>query len=171
MNRVFIFDIDGTILPEPRIIKDGSWRSLGAEESVRLITEEGLNIEILPGFLEYFKTRCRHASKIYIVTGRKRSTFFGLTFMQLLPLFNLSKQIDVIFYPDKLDYKEKVYLKWKTKIIKNLIRRNPASFFYVYDDTSEYFQKFKKMSNVYLYEITHEDWWLRHFPIEEVKNV
>ena len=164
-EKIFIFDIDGTILPD--IIKDNpKWDQsdddlLNAKQIVNEIVEEGSRTELFPGFVDYFKSRCRRGKIVYFVTGREKEYFFGLTVFQLIPIHEFGKNIEIIFYPLGQSFDSKTYHGWKTKTIKSIIKKHKNdAFFYIYDDRTEYFKNFSKKKNVYCFNVIDgESFW------------
>jgi len=161
-KKIFIFDIDGTILPDI-ISNRGDWNSYPPMYIVNQIIEEGSHIRLFPGFIEYFKSRCRHAEKVYFVTGRGQKNFLAMTIFQLCPIvYDVGKHIEMIFYPDGQSFSEKIYFKWKIDTIKKIIKNHKDSIFYIYDDRVDYFKNFSKKKNIYCFNIIDgENFWLQ----------
>ena len=161
-KKIFIFDIDGTILPD--VIKDNpNWDLSDNNLSIKKIVEESSRTELFPGFVDYFKSRCRHAEKVYFVTGRVKEYFLGLTVFQLIPIHKIGKNIEMIFYPLNQSFEEKVYLGWKLKIIKSIIKKHKNSIFYIYDDRCGYYDKIKKRENIILFNVEPGEYFWYNF--------
>ena len=164
MNKIFIFDIDGTIIPD--IFRNRIW----GPDTVTKIIEEGGLMELFPGFIDYFISRCRHAKKVYFVTGRVKKDFLGMTVFQLLPIIN--DKIEIIFYPPDKSYDEKVYYDWKTKTIRKIIKNHKDSIFYIYDDRCGYYKKFFNKRNIILFNVEPgEHFWCKFITIKKELEV
>jgi len=154
MAEVYIFDIDGCIMPpiftnfndkEPR------------KNLVKEIIANGNQVELFPDFINFYKRHCIHAESSYFITGRKYSEFGKLTEKQLKYLKTF-KTFHVIYYPEKKTHKIQEYFTWKLKEIKNIIKKTVKSKnsyessqekvkFYIFDDMEDYFPNLRKIGD------------------------
>jgi len=171
MRDIYIFDIDGCIMPPifSNFIGDESRKNI-----VKKAITNGNNIELFPGFIKFYKKYCNNAESIFFITGRKRSEFGRLTENQLKSLSS-TKKFHIIYYPEKKSHKIKKYFSWKVKEIKKIIRsmvrtkslRNSSEKnikFNIFDDLNEYFPKIKDFldisgGQIQLSLIENEDSW------------
>ncbi|MFX1450811.1 MAG: hypothetical protein ACFFCM_08215 [Promethearchaeota archaeon] len=160
MTEVYIFDIDGCIMPpiftnfndkEPR------------KNVVKEIIKNGNQVDLFPEFINFYKRYCVHAESIYFITGRKYSEFGKLTENQLKYL-KAFKIFHIIYYPEKKAHKIQEYFKWKLKEIKKIIKKtvkNKNSHetsqekvkFYIFDDMENYFPNLRKINDHLLIQI------------------
>ncbi len=150
MRDVYIFDIDGCIMPP-------IFSNFNGDESRRNIVKKaitnGNNIALFPGFIKFYEKYCNNAESIFFITGRKSSEFGELTENQLKSLSDGNK-FHIIYYPESKPHKIKKYFSWKVKKIKEIIRSTvktknlPYSSyksikFNIFDDMNDYFTKIK----------------------------
>ena len=148
MKEVYIFDIDGCIMPP--IFSDIETDE-SREKTIRKIVDNSDIIELYPDFIRFYDKYCKNAEMIFFITGRKGSEFGKLTETQLGSLSNI-RNFQIIYYPEKKSHKIRKYFSWKVKKIKKIIRNavrfktfkdnNEKSLkFYIFDDMDGYFSK------------------------------
>ena len=148
MRDVYIFDIDGCIMPP-------IFSNFNGDESRKNIVKKaitnGNNIALFPGFIKFYEKYCNNAESIFFITGRKSSEFGELTENQLKSLSDGNK-FHIIYYPEKKPHKIKKYFSWKVKKIKEIIRStvktknlryssDKSIKFKIFDDMNDYFTK------------------------------
>ncbi len=154
MREVYIFDIDGCIMPP--IFSDLD-NNETREKIVGDAVHNGNGINLFPGFVKYYKKYCIQAESIFFITGRKKSEFGRLTSKHLHPLVNI-KKFNIIYYPEAKSHKIRKYFNWKAKIIKVIIKNtaNKKHFnismeenynFNIFDDMNDYFLKIRKFED------------------------
>ena len=171
MREVYIFDIDGCIMPP--IFSDLD-NNETREKIVGDAVHNGNGIKLFPGFVKYYKKYCIQAESIFFITGRKKSEFGKLTSKHLQPLVTI-KKFNIIYYPEVKPHKIRKYFNWKTKIIKAIIKdtANKKHFnisteenynFNIFDDMNDYFLKIRKFEDkwdiqILLTMIENENSW------------
>ena len=172
MKEVFIFDMDGCVLPSmfPNIHDNGQSR----EEMIKEVLENGIRTSLFPEFIGFYKTHCKTAESIFFMTGRQKSELGELTETQLSPLKEI-KPFQIIFYPEGKAHVAKEYFDWKVnrmgEIFNNYIDpelHNENSkgkyIFKIFDDMPDYFPRIKEIAenqglNIALQAIKGpEDW-------------
>ncbi len=160
MREVYIFDIDGCIMPPIfSNFNDGESR----KNIVKKAITNGNNIELFPGFIKFYEKYCNNAESIFFITGRKGSEFGKLTEDQLKSLSNI-KEFQIIYYPERKPHKIKKYFSWKVKEIKEIIRckteikrlgnSNEKNIkFNIFDDMNDYFPKIKDFIDTFGFKI------------------
>ena len=144
MREVYIFDIDGCIMPP--IFSDLD-NNETREKIVGDAVHNGNGIKLFPGFVKYYKKYCIQAESIFFITGRKKSEFDSITDKHLGPLVDI-KRFTVIYYPEAKSHKKRKYFNWKAQIIKNLIKNtNCEKKFNIFDDLKDYFPKIRKFGD------------------------
>ena len=125
---VFIFDIDGCIMP--------NLFSLTGKTSVHSLSL----LSIYPEFVEFYKQCCPRSQAIYFLTGRKQAEHGEVTEEQLKPLRN-HEDFTILYYPEGKFHDPNEYFEWKANSIKAIMNQwdNPKVRFYVYDDLEELF--------------------------------
>ncbi|MFX0036292.1 MAG: hypothetical protein ACFE9I_11720 [Candidatus Hermodarchaeota archaeon] len=164
MRELYIFDIDGCIMPPifSNFNRNGSRRT-----TVKEVIKNGNNVNLYPDFIKFYEKNCIQAESIFFITGRKESEFGTLTESQLKPLISI-KNFQIIFYSEKKSYKIQNYFTWKVKkvkeIIKNIIKNrrfNEKSkekvIINIFDDMNNYFHRIRKYENRYKVQI-HTKW-------------
>lgn len=150
-NNVFIFDIDGCIMPN--IFENYGWEDNQDRETViREVNKNGRNVPLFPNFIKYYKKLCKDALKIYFITGRQEAEFKELTFQNLKSIFEFCYDFTITWYPPNKEHKVKPYFKWKFNTIKKIMEGYEKSSrkygiklsFYIYDDWDDYFPKISK---------------------------
>ena len=138
MSDIFIFDIDGCIMPNVfPIIKD-------AKNENKTINQENVKevskLSLFPEFIEFYKRNCRDSLAVYFLTGRKQNYYGKITESQLKPL-KIYKNYIIKHFPDKKSHDLKEYFHWKTKTIKNIMNQwsQDSVRFHIYDDLEELF--------------------------------
>lgn len=154
MREIYIFDIDGCVMPP-------IFTNFNNNESRKKIIEDviqnGNDLKLFPSFIEFYKRQCLLAESIYFITGRKSSEFGKLTESQL-QILKAVKDFHVIYYPERKEHKIRIYFAWKVKEIRNIIKKSIKNYnlrrkieeevkFYIFDDMNEYFPKIKKIGN------------------------
>lgn len=140
MNKVvYIFDIDGCILPSifPKLLKKNQTKEK-QDKLIKEINEKGTEIELYPKFLEFYFKKCSH-ELVYFVTGRKRSNFEKLTYHHLSSL----QYENIYFYPEDGPYTLEFYLTWKYNIIKSLFEKDRE--YLIFDDEDRYFDELESI--------------------------
>lgn len=176
MKEIFIFDMDGCVLPSmfPNIHDNGQSR----EEIIKEVLENGYKTSLFLEFIEFYETHCKAAESIFFMTGRQKSDLGELTETQLSPLKEI-KPFQIIFYPEGKAHVAKEYFDWKVnhlgEIFNNYI--NPElpneNFkdkysFKIFDDMPDYFPRVKEIADSQGVNITlraikgSEDW--KHEP-------
>jgi len=162
MKEIFIFDMDGCVLPSmfPNIHENGQSR----EELIKKVLENGNRTALFPEFIDFYKTHCKAAESIYFMTGRQKSDLGEFTETQLSPLKEI-KPFQIIFYPESKSHVEKEYFDWKVARmgeifnkyinaeIDNEISKSNYSF-KIFDDMSDYFPRVKEMAGNQALNIT-----------------
>ncbi len=154
MREVYIFDIDGCVMPP--IFSDFT-NDETREKIVGDAVHNGNGIKLFPDFVKYYKRYCVQAESILFITGRKKSEFGRLTNKQLHPLVNI-KKFNVKYYPEAKSHKIRNYFNWKAKSIKAIIKstNNKKHFnislkknftFNIFDDMNNYFSKIRKFGD------------------------
>ena len=160
MKEVYIFDIDGCVMPV--IFKNFN----GIEPRNKIINDaikNGNKVSLYPEFIEFYKTYCREAESIYFLTGRKYKEFGNLTEKQL-QILNEFRNFQIIYYPEGKSYKNRQYFGWKVKEIKKIIKKSINKTlkqehskeilkFIIFDDMSDHFPKIKKIEELSNYQV------------------
>ena len=154
MKEIFIFDMDGCVLPSmfPNIHDNGRSR----EELIKKVLENGDRTRLFPEFIDFYETHCKTAKSIYFMTGRQKSDLGELTATQLSPLKAI-KPFQIIFYPESKSHAEKEYFDWKVarmgEIFKKYINADLGDAnsktnysFKIFDDMPDYFPRVKEMA-------------------------
>ncbi|MFX0038790.1 MAG: hypothetical protein ACFFB9_03500 [Promethearchaeota archaeon] len=158
IREVYIFDIDGCIMP-PIFINFNN--SEPRRKIVNQVIKNGNNVKLFPRFIDFYNTHCKQASLIYFITGRKASEFSNLTEQQLKFLAEI-KDFQVIYYPEGKPHKIHKYFDWKVKEIKGIIKDiiKSKSFneqakikFNIFDDMNDYFRKLRKITEKWRIQI------------------
>ncbi|MHA1932680.1 MAG: hypothetical protein ACW96X_09090 [Promethearchaeota archaeon] len=156
MKEVYIFDIDGCIMPP--IFSDFNMDE-SREKTIKKIVDNSNNLELYPDFIRFYDKHCKNAELIFFITGRKGSEFGKLTEKQLESLSNIRK-FQIIYYPEKKSHKIRKYFSWKVKKIKKVIKNaiklknskdnsEIALKFNVFDDMDGYFSKIEDFATHY----------------------
>ena len=122
-SNVFIFDIDGCIMPNVFSLKE--------KTSVHALSL----LSLYPEFFEFYKQCCSGSLAIYFLTGRKQAEHGEITEEQLKPLRNHEEFI-IMYYPEGKSHIPEEYFQWKADSIKAIINRwdDGTVKFNVYDD-------------------------------------
>ena len=161
MREVYIFDIDGCIMAP---IFPESNNEETREKVVGDAVHNGNGLKLFPDFVKYYRKHCVQAESIFFITGRKKSEFGRLTDNHLRPLVNI-KPFKVKYYPEAKSYKIRIYLNWKAKTIKTIIKSTTNKMhFNIFDDMNDYFSKIRKFgdnrdSKIHLTMIENENSW------------
>ncbi len=172
MKEIFIFDMDGCVLPSmfPNIHENGHSR----EELINKVLENGNRTTLFPEFITFYETHCKAAESIYFMTGRQKSDLGELTETQLSSLKEI-KPFQIIFYPESKSHVENEYFNWKVarmrEIFNNYINTEVSNdssktsySFKIFDDMPDYFPRVKEIAdnlglNITLQAINGpEDW-------------
>lgn len=172
MKEVYIFDIDGCVMPP---IFTNYSNSEPRKNIVKEVIKNGNHVKLFPSFIEFYKKHCTHAESIFFITGRKYSEFGKLTEEQLQILTEI-KNFHVIYYPERKTHKIKKYFTWKIKEIKDIINniiKSKSSYenskekdnFNIFDDLNDYFPKIRKFGDkwriqIHLTLIESENNWI-----------
>jgi len=160
MREVYIFDIDGCIMP-PIFSNFNSNES--RKDIVKEVIKNGNNVNLYPAFIKFYEKHCIQAESVFFITGRKNSEFGKLTENQLHPLAK-TKPFQVIYYPEGKPHEIQEYFAWKVKkikeIIKDAIKSNSFSEnskenvkFNTFDDMNDYFPKIRDFEDKYSVQI------------------
>lgn len=164
-KNMFIFDIDGCILPSifPKLLKKNQTPN-EQDQIIKDINEGGYKIGLYPNFIEFYFKNCSR-KLVYFVTGRKRSNFEKLTYHHLSAL----QYENIYFYPEDGAYEEESYLKWKLETIRDLLQI--GHFHHVFDDMNGYFETLKTVHGCRCYQVQNEkDWDLLNFIFKKKKE-
>ena len=159
-REVYIFDIDGCIMPP---IFTNFNKNEPRKKIVKDVIKNGNNVKLYPNFIEFYRKYCKKAELIFFITGRKSSEFGKLTENQLQSLTNIRKY-QIIYYPESKKHKIKKYFTWKTKEIEKIIKNTIKSKdfidcieekvkFFIFDDLNDYFPRIKKYESKYKVQI------------------
>ena len=147
-NVVFMFDIDGCILPN--LFENYGWaKNQDRATVIREVNERGKNASLFPNFVTYFGMHCKDAVKIFFITGRQENEFFWLTIRNLQELGKFRYDFDIIWYPSNKKHEARTYFKWKVDTIKKLMKglRAHGVKYAIFDDLPDYFLKLRKFAN------------------------
>ena len=172
-NNVFIFDVDGCIMPN--IFKNYGWDGDQDRETViREVNKFGKNVPLFPNFIEHYKKFCKDALKIYFITGRQEEDFKELTLHNLQSILDIQYDFTIIWYPPDKKHKAKTYFKWKIRRIKKIMEGYEKSSrkyglklsYYIYDDWVDYFSQIEKYTKKHKISYflgkrqSNEDWMI-----------
>ena len=150
MNEVYIFDIDGCIMPP--IISNFDKTAKPREKMVNEAKNIGRKIKLFSNFINYYEKYCKHANSVFFITGRKHSEFGTFTESKLSILKKL-KAFQIIYYPESKLHESQEYFEWKTNIVQKIIRRSITDkiygnniIFHIFDDMNDYFPSLKELS-------------------------
>ncbi len=155
---VHLLDIDDCILKSnfPNL----SLEDQDVQKIVENVNEMGLKTKLYPEFLNFAQRNFDRFSRLFFITGRKRSHFEDLTKFQLKDLANLGLNMEIIYYPEALKHTPSSYNGFKALVINEIIEKyGLAERIYIYDDITDYFDKINKKPNVSLHEINKKDVW------------
>jgi len=171
MREVYIFDIDGCVMPP---IFSNFNDNESRKNLVKEVIKNGNNVNLYPAFINFYEKYCIQAESVFFLTGRKKSEFGTLTENQLQSLTNI-KEFHVIYYSEGNSHKIKKYFTWKAnkikEIIKNTINRKNFSLdslenvkFNIFDDMNDYFLRIRKLEDkwhiqIYLTLVANENSW------------
>ena len=174
-NNVFIFDIDGCIMPN--IFKNYDWDGDQDRETViKEVNKFGKDVPLFPDFIKYYKTFCKNALKIYLITGRQEEEFKELTFHNLQPVFDIQYDFTIVWYPPDKKHKAKTYFNWKLNRTKKIIKGYEKSSrkyslklsYHIYDDLVDYFPQIDKYAKRHKISYflgkrqSNEDWMIKN---------
>jgi len=170
MGDVFIFDIDGCIMPNIfPLIKDTQMEDNRITQD---ILKKASNISLFPEFIEFYKQNCAKCLAVYFITGRKRKYYGKITESQLQPLKNYKNYI-IKYFPDNKSHILNEYFQWKAKIIKNIMNQwsQDSARFHIYDDLEDLFpiifEKISATSKDYKCKLIQEQGdWIHYINIE-----
>lgn len=172
MKEIFIFDIDGCILPQifPNIYENNGT----SEKLIREALKKSKAISIYSDFIKFYEKNCKKACYVVFITGRQKSHFNEITDKQLSPLEDI-KSFDVFYYPEDKAHTTEQYFNWKVDKIKECfigdgkpIKNNEISrkefYFKIFDDMDDYFPRIKEFAeerelNYYLKLISSPEMW------------
>lgn len=156
MREVYIFDIDGCVMPP---IFTNFNNSEPRKNIVKEVIKNGNHVKLFPSFIEFYQKHCTQAESIFFITGRKYGEFGKLTENQL-QLVTDFKDFHVIYYPERKAHKIQKYFAWKVKEIKEIIKNTIKSKnsnknskekvkFNIFDDMNDYFSRIKQFEDRY----------------------
>jgi hypothetical protein len=127
-SNVFIFDIDGCIMPNVFSLKE--------KTSVHALSL----LSLYPEFVEFYKQCCPGSVAIYFLTGRKQGEHGEITEEQLKPLRS-DEEYTIMYYPEAKSHDPDEYFQWKADSIKAIMNQwgSRKVRFNVYDDLEELF--------------------------------
>ena len=173
MREVYIFDIDGCVMPP---ISSNFNSKESRKNFVKEVIKNGNIVNLYPLFIKFYEKYCTQAELVFFITGRKKSEFGTLTENQLQSLANINL-FQIIYYPEGKSHKMRKYFTWKVKKIKEVIkntikdkRLNEGSKenvkFNIFDDMNDYFLKIRKLEDkwhiqINLTLIENENSWNR----------
>jgi len=138
MGDVFIFDIDGCIMPDifSTDKKSITSNNNSNRENVKIISQ----LSLYPEFLKFYKNNCTKSLAVYFLTGRKQTAYGNITEKQLRPL-QFYKNFVIKYYPEEKPHKLKEYFRWKAESIKAIMNQWNQDFlrFHIYDDLEDLF--------------------------------
>lgn len=138
MSDIFIFDIDGCIMPNAfPIIKDAKNENDAKNQE---ILKKASKLSLFPEFIEFYKKNCAKSLAVYFITGRKQKYYGKITESQLKPL-KIYKNYLIKHFPDNKSHNIKEYFHWKANAIKRIINQWPQDLvrFHIYDDLKDLF--------------------------------
>lgn len=160
-RKIYIFDIDGCILPS-------IFPNLSKKVSIEEIRKKMRLISVYKSFIEFYKyISNRPEIKKIFITGRKAKNFKNETINQLKPLEITQNQI--IFYPNRYSYSKIRYFTFKIyNILKIALNNKRYSEIIIFDDICGYFNKLLRKAEI-MNNITlklncvkePEDYWLK----------
>ncbi len=153
MNEVYIFDIDGCIMPP--IISNFDEKAEPRDKLVNEAKNIGRKLKLFSNFINYYEKSCKHAKSVFFITGRKYSEFGKLTESKLNSLKKL-RAFQIVYYPESKLHESHEYFEWKSrsvqKIINKYIERNENDknygsniMFHIFDDVNDYFPSLKEL--------------------------
>jgi len=155
-KKVFLFDIDGCIMPnlfQNFPLKEQSQKE--REVIINDVIKKGLNTKLFLNFINYYLKNCVDHTIIFI-TGRQKSEFKELTEKQLEPLKKINLYYTIYYYPENRSHNPKEYFSWKKNVIKMYINEENRKYL-IFDDLDDYFKDLK----FYFWNLKY----LRDFPI------
>ena len=161
VSNVFIFDIDGCIMPNVF--------SLTGKTSIHALSL----LSLYPEFVEFYKQCCSGCLAIYFLTGRKKTEHEEITEEQL-KLLRSHEEYTIIYYPEDKSYNPNEYFQWKADSIKALTDQwdKETVRFNVYDDLESLFPILNrkissKLKSFHVQLIQNRADWIKE--IKEVK--
>lgn len=172
MKEIFIFDIDGCILPQifPSIYENNGT----SEKLIREAAKKSKAISIYSDFIKFYEKYCKNAYYVVFITGRQKSYFNEITDKQLSPL-KIIKLFDVFYYPEDRAHTTEQYFNWKVEKIKECFNGNikiiidnkiskSEFYFKIFDDMDGYFTRIKEIAeerelNYILKSISSPEMW------------
>ena len=143
MGNIFIFDIDGCIMPDifPNIkeVKNDN-KAINHE-----IKKKSSSISLFPEFIEFYKSNCLESLAVYFLTGRKQKYYGKITETQLKPI-KIFKDYIIKYFPDNRALILEEYLQWKAKNIKDIMNQwfQDSVRFHIYDDLNDLFLRISR---------------------------
>jgi len=146
MADIYIFDIDGCIMPNLFLNFTEDSDNSGTLNSN--LKDEVARLDLFPEFIEFYRHNCINSLAIYFITGRKRKDYDKITEQQLF-LVRKFKNFSLKFYPDDKSHIKKDYFVWKFEMITNIISQYRQSYanFYIYDDFKDIIFTLKKLNS------------------------
>ena len=152
-SNIFIFDIDGTVMP--------NLFTLNSKSPLNQISQ----LSLYPEFVEFYKEHCSKSLAVYFLTGRKQRDYVMITEKQLRPLKRY-KEFTMIYYPNDKPHELEEYFIWKATTMKKIMNQwnSEIARFHIYDDLEGLFPViFQKISSkVHFYTLnliqTQVDW-------------
>lgn len=170
MGDIFIFDIDGCIMPN--IFSTVDKTKMDDETIIQSRIDRFTDISLFPEFVEFYRKNCTVSLAVYFITGRKRKDYGKITEFQLTPL-KIHKDYKIKHFPDKKPHILKVYFHWKAKIIKSIMEKwfKDSIRFYIYDDLEDLFpiifKEIPAVNNDYKCKLIQgQEDWIQNINIE-----
>lgn len=138
MGDIFIFDIDGCIMPDIFPLINETKKN--NEHINQEIVSKASDISLFPEFIEFYKRNCAKSLAVYFITGRKQKYYGKITESQLKPL-KIYKDYIINHFPDNKQHILNEYFHWKAKTIKEIINQwsHDSIRFHIYDDLEDLF--------------------------------
>ncbi len=159
MKEIFIFDIDGCVLPQvfPNIYKNNAPN----EDFMNEALKKGEGVSLFEDFVKFYEKHCKNAHHVFFMTGRQKRYFGEITEKQLFPLKKI-KEFDIIYYPEEKSHDAEEYFNWKIESLEEIFKKQQkalasnlngrnALMFRIFDDMDEYFPAIKALSKQYAY--------------------
>lgn len=136
MGQIFIFDIDGCIMPN--IFPLNKETKKDDDSLNQKLVKRASDISLFPEFIEFYKKNCVESLAVYFITGRKQKYYGEITESQLKPL-KLYKNYIIKHFPDNKPHILKEYFHWKAKTIKDIMNQwsQDSVRFHMYDDLED----------------------------------
>ena len=136
-SNIFIFDIDGTVMP--------NLFTLNSKTPLNQISQ----LSLYPEFVRFYKNYCPKSLAVYFITGRKQRDYGMITEKQL-GLLKRYKEFTIMYYPEDKPHELEEYFIWKATSIKEIMNQWNSEIvqFHIYDDLEGLFPViFQKISS------------------------